>query len=123
MTNPLWVEHGEYLTLMMGRFKIYYIPLTFLLASFACAVDRTRENGASGSAVVEAVVDLLRARCILSDDNFFLRRMAYATSNDGEDSDTYRVGFDGGIWQVCLVNCFQSVQNIMIFSIFIETIS
>lgn len=72
---------------------------TLLLISSTSAVDKTIENEASGSTVVEAVVNLLRARCTVSDDNFFLRRMAYAASRDGEKSDTFRKGFDGGIWQ------------------------
>lgn len=73
---------------------------TLLLISSTSAVDKTIENEASGSTVVEAVVNLLRARCTVSDDNFFLRRMAYAASRDGEKSDTFRKGFDGGIWQI-----------------------
>ncbi|XP_061169390.1 matrilin-2-like, partial [Saccostrea echinata] len=81
----------------MGAFSIF---VTLLLVSVVCAVDKTREDGARGSAVVEAVVDLLRERCIISDDNFYLRRMAYAASRDGEKSDTYLQGFHGGIWQI-----------------------
>lgn len=77
-----------------------------LLISSTSAVDKTIENEASGSTVVEAVVNLLRARCTVSDDNFFLRRMAYAASRDGEKSDTFRKGFDGGIWQVIIINIF-----------------
>lgn len=73
---------------------------TLLLISSTSAVDKTIENEARGSTVVEAVVNLLRARCTVSDDNFFLRRMAYAASRDGEKSDTFREGFDGGIWQI-----------------------
>lgn len=79
---------------------------TLLLISSTSAVDKTIENEASGSTVVEAVVNLLRARCTVSDDNFFLRRMAYAASRDGEKSDTFRKGFDGGIWQVIIINIF-----------------
>ncbi|XP_062600299.1 uncharacterized protein LOC134261927 [Saccostrea cucullata] len=84
----------------MERYGVYSIFLSLLLVSVVLAVDKTREDGARGSGVVEAVVDLLRERCTISDDNFFLRRMAYAASRDGEKSDTYRQGFHGGIWQI-----------------------
>ncbi|GFO49026.1 collagen alpha-1(xiv) chain [Plakobranchus ocellatus] len=41
----------------------------------------------------------------LGDDNFgddagFLRNLAYVESRDGEDSQTFRQGYTGGIWQI-----------------------
>nr|KAG5705789.1 hypothetical protein BaRGS_027448 [Batillaria attramentaria] len=63
-------------------------------------VDNTVKEGARGAAVVDAVVDRIRSRCIFSDDRLFLRRAAYVTSRDGANTDTYRPGYNGGIWQI-----------------------
>ncbi|XP_048238745.1 uncharacterized protein LOC124119917 [Haliotis rufescens] len=63
-------------------------------------VDLTMSSGASGTAVVKAVVDRIRSNCILGDDRLFLRRLAYVESTDGRDAKTYRSGYDGGIWQI-----------------------
>ncbi|XP_046559879.1 uncharacterized protein LOC124268905 [Haliotis rubra] len=63
-------------------------------------VDLTIAPGASGTAVVKAVVDRIRSNCILGDDRLFLRRLAYVETTDGTNSKTYRSGYDGGIWQI-----------------------
>ncbi|XP_046338542.2 uncharacterized protein LOC124119916 [Haliotis rufescens] len=64
------------------------------------SVDLTMSSGASGTAVVKAVVDRIRSNCILGDDRLFLRRLAYVETKDGTDAKTYRSGYDGGIWQI-----------------------
>ena len=35
-----------------------------------------------------------------SNDRMLLRRIALAESNDGQDEDSIKRGFQGGIWQV-----------------------
>ena len=37
---------------------------------------------------------------MFGDDRQFLRRIAFVESTDGTDSDTFRQGYHGGIWQV-----------------------
>lgn len=64
------------------------------------AVDLTRTDDAKGRSVVESVVNLIGKSCIFNDDNLFVRRLAYVESHDGVDANTYRPGYDGGIWQV-----------------------
>ncbi|XP_076454778.1 uncharacterized protein LOC143289620 [Babylonia areolata] len=56
--------------------------------------------GSRGAAIVNSVVKRIQSNCIFSNDRLFLRRTAYVMSRDGHDTDTYRAGFDGGIWQV-----------------------
>ncbi|XP_076455174.1 uncharacterized protein LOC143289864 [Babylonia areolata] len=73
--------------------------LTVLSVTSAMA-QRYLTPGTSGPQVVEAVVDQVRSSCVLPQDNLLLRRLAYVESRDGTDPDTYRSGFDGGIWQV-----------------------
>jgi len=65
-------------------------------------VDRTREPGAAGADVVDAVVRLVDESCVFDDDDArFLRRLAYVESGDGADERTYAAAdYDGGIWQV-----------------------
>lgn len=106
MTNGLGKLHltaDRKISIMDKLGACSFFLTTLLLITSTSAVDKTIENEARGSTVVEAVVNLLRARCTVSDDNFFLRRMAYAASRDGEKSDTFREGFDGGIWQVIII--------------------
>lgn len=79
--------------------------LLLCIASFnvcfsAGAVDRTREDRATGADIVQAVVDVIRAKCIYPNDRLFFRRLAYVESKDGEDTNTFRPNFYGGIWQV-----------------------
>ncbi|XP_069121965.1 uncharacterized protein [Argopecten irradians] len=62
--------------------------------------DQTRVPEASGSAVVEAVINLIHQSCIFPSDKLYLRRLAYVESKDGTANDTYRAGYYGGIWQI-----------------------
>lgn len=64
------------------------------------AVDRTRIAGATGSDVVQAVVDIIGQKCIFKNDRLFVRRMAYVESEDGRDRSTFQPGFFGGIWRI-----------------------
>ncbi|XP_076457342.1 uncharacterized protein LOC143291387 [Babylonia areolata] len=63
-------------------------------------VDGTRQPDTKGPEVVNAVVDLIKAKCIFPEDRLFLRRLAYVESQDGLDPNTYVAGYDGGIWKV-----------------------
>ena len=73
----------------------------------AQGVDLTLQREASGSNVVKAAVNRIQAvlnfdRQLL-ESNFdlqLLRRIAYVESRDGTHTDTYRPGYNGGIWQV-----------------------
>ena len=64
----------------------------------AQGVDLTLQREASGSDVVRAAVN--RIQTVLDFDRQFLRRIAFVESRDGTDTDTYRPGYNGGIWQV-----------------------
>ena len=74
------------------------------------AVDDTVTPGASGSDVVRAVVGKIEDSNIFPSDNQLLRRIAYVESKDGTDSNTYRSGYHGGIWQVDEVG-FRDTQD------------
>ena len=73
--------------------------------------DLTRTPGTSGTPVVLATVGLIRESGVFQDDRQLLRRIAWVESRDGTDSQTYRQGYHGGIWQVDLI-AFQDTQNI-----------
>lgn len=84
-----------------------FLCSVFLILAYrglALGADLTRTPGASGSEVVDAVVDLIHHACIFDDDKFFLRRLAIVESRDGYNGNTYRHGYDGGIWQVTCTN-------------------
>lgn len=72
--------------------------------------DLTRVAGASGADVVEAVTHAISESCVFNNDHRMLRRLARVVSNDGLDPNTYRFGFEGGIWQVNQTD-FQLTQS------------
>ncbi len=71
-------------------------------------VDRTLQREASGAEVVRAVVKKIEG--VFGRDNQFLRRVAFVESEDGTDINTFRSGYNGGIWQVDEI-AFESTQD------------
>ena len=69
-----------------------------LVGGVQAAVDLTVTEKATGSAVVNAVVDIISQSCVFDNDRLMLRRIAYAETRDGTASYTFTNG--GGIWQV-----------------------
>ena len=65
-----------------------------------CQQDLTRQPGTSGTEVTTTTVNLIEQSGIFNPSNEFLRRIAWVESKDGTDPNTYRNGYDGGIWQV-----------------------
>lgn len=63
-------------------------------------LDLTTAVNASGTKVVLATISLINQANVFADDNRFLRRVAFAESRDGLDPNTFRAGYNGGIWQV-----------------------
>ena len=61
--------------------------------------DLTLMPGAKGGGVVETTCDLITARCVFVEDKMLTRRVAFTESGDGNDNDTFRDGYFGGIWQ------------------------
>jgi len=77
--------------------------LVLLVVALFCGVhgrvDLTVTERANGSAVVDAVVDVITQSGVFDNDRLMLRRIAYAETKDGTaDSVTLS---RGGIWQVC----------------------
>ena len=80
--------------------------------TFSCAqVDLTVVPETSGTKVVESVVSKIQLSGIFDDDHSFLSRIAFVESKDGTDSNTYRAGYGGGIWQVDRI-AFQATKDI-----------
>ena len=71
-----------------------------LLEFLDAQMDLTRVPNAFGTEVVFATVSQIQQSRVFTDDNRFLRRVAYAESRDGTDADTFREDYNGGIWQV-----------------------
>ncbi|XP_072041415.1 A disintegrin and metalloproteinase with thrombospondin motifs 6-like [Amphiura filiformis] len=84
--------------------------LLVIVTTVWCQQNQTRVPDTSGANVTQAVVDAVVQSGIFPADNNFLRRIAYVESRDGTDPNTYRAGYDGGIWQVDLTE-FQDTQN------------
>ena len=76
--------------------------------------DVILQEGSNGSAVVLLTIARLQQSGIFADDNELLRRIAYVETRDGTADNTYRQGYDGGIWAVD-ENIFNDTQNINIY--------
>ena len=68
-------------------------------------------EGGNGSAVVLLAIARLQQSGIFADDNELLRRIAYVETRDGTAENTYRRGYDGGIWAVD-ENVFRDTQRV-----------
>ena len=76
--------------------------------------DIILQEGSNGSAVVLLTIARLQQSGIFADDNELLRRIAYVETRDGTAENTYRQGYNGGIWAVD-ENIFNDTQNINIY--------
>ena len=76
--------------------------------------DIILQEGSNGSAVVLLAIARLQQSGIFADDNELLRRIAYVETRDGTAENTYRQGYNGGIWAVD-ENIFNDTQNINIY--------
>lgn len=85
-----------------------FLVLCLFQLAAAQGVDRTLEPESSGTDVVRAVVNKIEN--VYGNDNQFLRRVAYVESKDGNDRNTYRENYHGGIWQVDQI-AFRSTQD------------
>jgi len=77
--------------------------IVLLVVALICGVhggvDLTVTERATGSAVVNAVVDVIIQSGVFDNDRLMLRRIAYAETKDGT-ADNFTLS-RGGIWQVC----------------------
>ncbi|XP_072041372.1 uncharacterized protein [Amphiura filiformis] len=93
---------------------VYLTSLTAVLLVIVTTVygqqDLTRKPNTSGKDVTQAAVDLVVQSGIFPKDNDFLRRITCVESRDGTDPNTYRAGYDGGIWQVGRI-AFEDTKN------------
>lgn len=88
------------------KMQLFFIGVISILAisvlpeSGIAQLDLTTAINASGTNVVLATISRLDQSAVFTDDNRLLRRVAFAESRDGLDPDTFREGYNGGIWQV-----------------------
>lgn len=79
--------------------------LLFVYLLITCSSDISAfteevfKDGASGSEVVNHVVDLVGQTCLI-DNEMFLRHMADVETQHGTKEQTYRNGYNGGIWNI-----------------------
>ena len=78
--------------------------------------DLTVLEGSNGTDVVLATISRIQNSSVFSDDNGFLRRVAFVESRDGTDPDTFREGYNGGIWQVDEI-ILRQTQNVTLHPI------
>ena len=87
----------------------------FAILSAQCTVGQLEaailQEGGNGSAVVLLAIARLQQSGIFADDNELLRRIAYVETRDGTTENTYRQGYDGGIWAVD-ENVFDDTQRV-----------
>ena len=80
-----------------------FIVFSVLLGIVQCQCqgqDLTTQPGTNGSAVVSACISRVQQSGIFTSDNEMLRRIAYVETDYGNNENTYRSNYDGGIWAV-----------------------
>ena len=92
-----------------------------LAAQFPTAETQTCDlctPKARGAAVVKEVVDKVNPFQIFPHDNNFLCRIAQVESKFGQDVNTFRPNYHGGIWQVTmsLIRAIYSLGGIVVTS-------
>lgn len=96
----------------------FAVAILFAILSAQCTVAQSEDiilqEGTNGSAVVLLTIARLQQSGIFADDKELLRRIAYVETRDGTAENTYREGYDGGIWGVD-ENIFNDTQNINIY--------
>ena len=88
--------------------KLYFFMLVHFFAVWLCTHWWTAhaqqaivlQEGGNGSAVVLLSIAHIQQSGSFADDNELLRRIAFVETRDGTTEDTYREGFDGGVWAV-----------------------
>jgi uncharacterized protein YegL len=63
-------------------------------------VDKTVVSQTKGRRAVDTVVGRVDTSCVFPDDKLFGRRFARVASGDGNNQNTFRNGYHGGIWQL-----------------------
>lgn len=81
---------------------LYLIIASFLVssASSRSIPSIVVQDRANGTAAVLLAVSTLQQSGIFGSDNDILRRIAFVETRDGRDPDTFREGYNGGIWAV-----------------------
>ena len=69
------------------------------------------QDGASGSTAVLAAIGRIQQSGVFGSDNDLLRRIAYVETRDGTLPNTFRTGYNGGIWAVD-ESAFISTKNV-----------
>ena len=96
----------------------FAVAILFAILSARCTVAQSEDiilqKGSNGSAVVLLTIARLQQSGIFADDKELLRRIAYVETRDGTAENTYREGYEGGIWGVD-ENIFNDTQNINIY--------
>lgn len=86
----------------------FMLVLSFSLCILAA--DPLASEG-KGEDVVCETIALIKKSGIFADDANILRRIAYAESQFGVHPNTYRSGYNGGIWQVDKIG-FEDAKDI-----------
>ena len=71
-----------------------------VLVSVASSQNLTIQDAASGSEATLLSIGSVHQSGVFGDDKEMLRRIAYTETRDGTKSNTYRLGYHGGIWAV-----------------------
>ena len=101
---------------MLAMLEVF-IVFSVLLGIVQCqGQDLTTQPGTNGSAVVSACISRVQQSGIFTSDNEMLRRIAYVETDYGNNENTYRSDYDGGIWAVN-EDIFNETKNTASYSI------
>ena len=84
--------------------------LSFIVTVSSQDIGLIYEDRANGSAAVLLAVGRIQQSGVFGNDNDLLRRIAYVETRDGTRPDTFREGYNGGLWAVD-EDAFLSTKN------------
>ena len=76
----------------------------YYMDAFNCSLNLLLSSPkGKGASIVKKVSDIINGLGAFPNDKKFICRIAWVESKYGNDGNTYRSGYHGGIWQVMIL--------------------
>lgn len=93
-------------TILLWQVSFGFFGLGNIFGLFGLGGASAMTPGTSGGEVVKQALSKLESSNIFPDSHDMMQRIAWVESKYGNHKNTYREGYNGGIWQVHQCDCF-----------------